>query len=249
MQEDRSIAIAAAKEAGAMMLFGEKYGDKVRMITFDPTYSRELCGGCHVKSTGSIGLFKIKSESAIAAGVRRIEAITAGAAEAFVNEKLTELLAIKTLFKTPLNTPKQVEQLQEEVKMLRKELDAIQQENAMAGQKDLVASAQNVNGIMVVDKILDNVDSKIAKTLAYNILGQLDNSMVIFGILEGDKCQIMVAIEENLSKSKPLHAGNLVREAAKLIGGGGGGQAFFATAGGKNPEGLTAAIESIKESL
>lgn len=249
LQEDRSINIEAAKSAGAMMLFGEKYGDKVRMITFDPSFSRELCGGCHVKSTGVIGLFKIKSESAIAAGVRRIEALTAGAAEAFVNEKLDELQTIKALFKTPLNTPKQIESLMEEVKSLRKELESIQQEQAMSNQKDLVASAKNINGINVVSTILKNVDGKIAKTLAYNIMTQLENSLVVFGIDEGEKCQIMVAIEDNLSKGKGLHAGNMVKEAAKAINGGGGGQAFFATAGGKDSSGLQAAIDSILASI
>ncbi len=249
LQEDRSLDIAKAKEAGAMMLFGEKYGDKVRMITFDPSYSRELCGGCHVDATGKIGLFKIKSESAIAAGVRRIEVLTAAAAEEYVNAQIKELSAIKSLFKTPLHTVKQVETLQEEVKALRKELEQLQGQQAMAKQKDLVASAVEFKYGKVVKTILKDVDSKIAKTLAHHVLEQIGSGVIIFGIEEGEKCQLMVTISEDLTKNPGLHAGNLVRNAAKHIGGGGGGQANFATAGGKEISGLNAGVDALLQEI
>ncbi|HOY12635.1 MAG TPA: alanine--tRNA ligase, partial [Saprospiraceae bacterium] len=249
LQEDRSLDIAKAKEAGAMMLFGEKYGDKVRMITFDPSYSRELCGGCHVDATGKIGLFKIKSESAIAAGVRRIEVLTAASAEEYVNAQIKELSAIKSLFKTPLHTIKQVETLQEEVKTLRKELEQLHGQQAMSKQKDLVASAVEFKHGKVVKSILKDVDSKIAKTLAHHVLEQLGPGVIIFGLEEGEKCQLMVTISEELTKNPGLHAGNLVRNAAKHIGGGGGGQANFATAGGKEVSGLQAGVDALFQEI
>ncbi len=248
LDEKRSIPIAAAKEAGAMMLFGEKYGDEVRMITFDPSYSIELCGGCHVKSTGTIGLLKITSEAAIAAGVRRIEAVTADGAEAYINDKIEELSRVKSLFKTP-NLYKSINDLQDENKSLKKEIEVMQAEKANAKQKDLLASAEDINGVRVVAAHINDIDSKNCKNLAYNIIGSLGSGVVVFGIEEGDKAQVMVAVSEDLVKNKGLHAGNMVKAVAPLIDGGGGGQAGFATAGGKNISGLAHAIDEAKKMI
>jgi alanyl-tRNA synthetase len=244
LDEKRSIPIAQAKEAGAMMLFGEKYGDEVRMITFDPQYSTELCGGCHVKSTGAIGLFKIVSEAAIAAGVRRIEAVTADGAEAYINDKIEELHKVKSLFKTP-NLYKSVHDLQEENKLLKKEMEALIADKANAMQKDLLASAKEVNGTKLITAHITTIDSKNAKNLAYNLLGAMGSGAVVFGLEEGDKVQVMVAVSDDLTKEKNLHAGNMVKALASHIEGNGGGQASFATAGGKKKEGLVTALASV----
>jgi alanyl-tRNA synthetase len=250
LTEDRRISIEVAKEKGAMMLFGEKYGDYVRMITFDPTYSRELCGGCHVKATGEIGYFKIISESAIAAGVRRVEVLTGKAVESYINAHLKELDLIKAVFKSPLNTIMQLEQVVEENKQLRKDLEKLQSENLMSKQNDFVNSAiTSSKGFKYVVQTLESVDGKIAKTLAYNILGTLQDAVVVFALKEDEKATLMVAASESLTKSHHIHAGNLVKNAAPLIGGGGGGQAFFATAGGKNVTGIKDALDKIIEEL
>ncbi len=245
LDEKRSIPIAQAKESGAMMLFGEKYGDEVRMITFDPSYSRELCGGCHVNSTGEIGLFKITSEAAIAAGVRRIEAVSADGAEAYVNDKIEELNKVKSLFKTA-NLYKSINDLQEENKHLKKELEVFAADKANAMQKDLLASTIEVNGIKYISAHLTTIDGKNAKNLAYNLLGAMGSGVVAFGIEEGDKAQVMIAISEDLTKEKGFHAGNIVKALAINIEGNGGGQATFATAGGKKKEGIATALMKAK---
>ena len=240
-KEDRHLPIDAAKKAGAMMLFGEKYGDEVRMITFDDHYSIELCGGCHVPATGVIGMFKITAESAIAAGVRRIEAVTAAGAEMYVNEKLEELDAIRSIFKSP-NVVKSIVDLQEENKSLKKEVEKLQADKAAVLQQTLAASAVKLNGVSYVASHIRDFDSKTAKNLAYNLLASLENGVVVFAIEEGDKVQLMVAISEALTQNTGLHAGNMVKTLAPLVEGGGGGQAFFATAGGKKKEGIPAVL-------
>ncbi|MDF1694921.1 MAG: alanine--tRNA ligase [Saprospiraceae bacterium] len=249
LEEHRSIPIEDAKDAGATMLFGEKYGDHVRMITFDADFSRELCGGCHVSRTGQIGFFKLVSEGGISAGVRRIEAITADRAESYINSHLSELNTIKTLFKNPKNTIKSVEDLQEENKALRKEIESLMAAQASNMQGDLIASAKEINGVKLITKRLEGMDNKTAKTLAFNVSKELDDSVVMFGIVDGTKIQLMLLITEELTKSKDLHAGNIIRELAKEVQGGGGGQSFFATAGGKNPDGLGNAFSKLEEML
>ncbi len=244
-QELRSIPLAEAKSAGAMMLFGEKYGDFVRMITFDENYSRELCGGCHVDATGEIGYFKIISETGIAAGVRRIEAITSMAAEDFLVKELDELNAVRSLFKSSKNIEKQVSDLSDENKALKKEIEKLLAAKASDLQGDLIKNASSINNKSVVSKNLGEMDSKTAKTLAYNVLKELDRGVVLFGIHKDGKAQLMLAIAEELVK-EGLHAGNIVRELAKEINGGGGGQPFFATAGGSKVEGLDKALTKIQ---
>jgi alanyl-tRNA synthetase len=234
LHEDRALQIEEAKKAGAMMLFGEKYGDVVRMITFNPSYSRELCGGCHVKNTGEIGLFKITSEAAIAAGVRRIEAVTAEGAEKYISEKLIELENIKSILKSP-NLVKAIQDLQDQNKVMKKDMENLLTEKANSKQKDLLASAIEINGVKVIKAHITDIDSKNCKNLAYNLLGDLQSGIIAFGIEEGDKAQVMIAITEELTKSHGLHAGNLVKALAP----------FIATAGGKNPNGITKALEEL----
>ena len=249
LQEDRSIPIAEAQAAGAMMLFGEKYGDDVRMITFDEQYSRELCGGCHVKQTGQIGCFKITSENGIAAGVRRIEAITADAAEQYINDNLAELTEIKQLFKNPKHTVKNVADLQDENRDLKKQVEQLMAAQASGMKTSIVAAAEKVNGISFVAKKLEGIDSKSAKTLATNVLTDLGEGVVVFGLEADGKVQLLLAISQSLSESAGLHAGNIIREVSKVINGGGGGQAFFATAGGTNAAGLEEAFALTKSKL
>jgi alanyl-tRNA synthetase len=247
--EEDNLSLAEAREAGAMMLFGEKYGDQVRMITFDKTFSRELCGGTHVPATGEIGLFKILSESAVAAGVRRIEAISAEKAETFVNEELTELNAIRDLFKNPLDTLKNVATLQEENKTLKKEIEKLMATQAGGLKDELKSGAIIINGVNFIAKRLPLNDTKAMKNLAYQLEQELGNALIVFGAEVNGKPQLMVTISETLTKEKDLHAGNIIRELAKEIQGGGGGQAFFATAGGKDSAGLDMAIQKAESFL
>ena len=249
LEEARSLPIEEAKKSGAMMLFGEKYGDSVRMITFDPAYSRELCGGCHVKYTGQLGLFKITSESGIAAGVRRIEAVTANKAEEYVNHQIHELNAIKSFFKNNINTTKNVSDLLDENKELAKEVEKLRGMQASGMKTSLISGAKEISGARVVVAKLKEMDTKSAKTLSVNILSEIDNGLVLFGIEDQGKATIMLSIAENLTKSKGWHAGNIIKELSKEINGGGGGQAFFATAGGTDASGLDKALARLDEFL
>ena len=249
LEEARALPIEEAKKSGAMMLFGEKYGDSVRMITFDPAYSRELCGGCHVKYTGQLGLFKITSESGIAAGVRRIEAVTANKAEEYVNQQIHELNAIKSFFKNNINTTKNVSDLLDENKELAKEVEKLRGMQASGMKASLISGAKEISGARVVVAKLKEMDTKSAKTLSVNILSEIDNGLVLFGIDDQGKATIMLSIAENLTKSKGWHAGNIIKELSKEINGGGGGQAFFATAGGTDVAGLDKALARLDEFL
>jgi alanyl-tRNA synthetase len=246
LHENRYMPIEEAKKSGAMMLFGEKYGDLVRMITFDPGFSQELCGGTHVQATGEIGLFKIVAEGAVAAGIRRIEAITANGAEAFVLQELAELEEVRALFKNAPNAPKQVQNLQDEVKQLRKEIEKLVAEQAGGLKEDLKKQAVLIDGITYIAARLPISDSAALKNLASQLDNELDNAVIVFAAVINGKPQVLVNINKALVQSKGLHAGNIVRELAKEIGGGGGGQAFFATAGGSDLSGLDRALEKAK---
>ncbi len=246
LQEDRSIPIDQAKESGAMMLFGEKYGDNVRMITFNPEFSIELCGGCHVNSTGHIGLLKIVSEGAIAAGVRRVEAVTADKAESHINKELTELQSIRGVFKNPVNTLKNVQALQDENKDLRKQLESFQLQQASATQEHLMTHFVFEKGVNLLTQRLQIEDSKLVKTIGYNLEKAKGDALIVFGYESKGKPQLMVIVSESLTKDDYLHAGKIIKELAAEIEGGGGGQAFFASAGGSNISGLDAALAKAK---
>lgn len=243
LEENRSISIHQAKKAGAMMLFGEKYGDQVRMITFDQNFSRELCGGCHTSSTGTLGLIKIKSESAIAAGVRRIEALTGKEAMAFVDQKIDELSNIKALFKAPKNLSGQIDKLISDNKVLTKEIEKINSERTLKLKDGLIERAiKTEKGYNIITQILYDIDVENAKTLAYSIEQSVDDLILLFGIKNQNKANLLVLISKNLV-SEQIHAGKIIKVIAKEIQGGGGGQGFFATAGGKNPDGIESAIK------
>ncbi|MBX2814935.1 MAG: alanine--tRNA ligase, partial [Saprospiraceae bacterium] len=249
LEEDRSIPIEEAKSAGAMMLFGEKYGDRVRMITFDPEYSRELCGGCHVGATGQLGFFKIVSESAVASGVRRIEAVTAEGAEAHVMEELDTLEGIRGLFKNPTQALQQVESLQQQNKALQKKIDALVNEQLQGGKAKLLEATEDVEGVQFLAQKVDAPDSAALKSLSYELEREMNNAVIVFAAVINEKPQLMITISKELVEGRGLHAGNMVRELAKLIRGGGGGQPFFATAGGSDASGIDQVLKEAKVML
>jgi len=247
IEEARDIPIEVAKEAGAMMLFGEKYGNLVRMITFDESFSRELCGGTHVPATGKIGLFKITSEGAVAAGIRRIEAITADTAEAYIKSELQELDEIRELLKSPTNPAKNVASLIEENKSLKKEIEKLMHAQANALKSELKAQFESVNGFNFLATKISLSDSNAIKNLVYQLEKEVGKAVVVIGAEVNDKPQLMVAISKELTESTDLNAGTIIRELAKEIKGGGGGQPFFATAGGSDLSGLDNAIAKARE--
>jgi alanyl-tRNA synthetase len=247
--EKRSVPIEEAKKMGAMALFGEKYGDFVRVITFDPKFSVELCGGTHVPATGQIGLFKIISESSVAAGVRRIEAITADEAEKFVNENQQRLEQIKELFKNPKDVLGAIKNLLDEKHALEKKLDALNQDRANQLKDELAKKVVKSNGCTLILEKISVPNAEALKNIAYGLRNQFPDLLLILAADVDGKPQVTVMVGEELAKSNAYHAGNMVKELAKEIDGGGGGQPFFATAGGKNLNGLNAVIEKAKKMI
>ncbi|MGF1639157.1 MAG: alanine--tRNA ligase [Cyclobacteriaceae bacterium] len=243
LQEQRNVPIEKAKEMGAMALFGEKYGEFVRVITFDPDYSVELCGGTHIKSTGNIGFLKITSESSVAAGVRRIEALTADAAEAYINNNLTTLEEVKNLLKSPNEPVKSIEALLEERGKLLKEIEQYQLGSLKQLKETLLQKVSQVNGMNFLAARVSLPTADALKKLAFELKNETDNLFLVLAADIADKPQIAVMIAENLVSTKGFNAGKIVKELAREIEGGGGGQAFFATAGGKKMAGLDSIVE------
>jgi alanyl-tRNA synthetase len=238
LKEQRYVPYEQAISSGVTALFGEKYGDLVRIITFDDHFSKELCGGTHVQATGQIGYFKIISESAVAAGVRRIEAITADKAEAFVLEQNRALNELSTLLKGNKDVVSAVSALLEENAKLRKEADKGVVEQAANLKNKIIHHMRTINGMTFIAAHVDLPSAEAVKNLAYSIADMVDNMFLVFTTLIDDKPGITVMLSESLVLDKKLNASNIVRELAKDIQGGGGGQPFYATAGGKYKEGL-----------
>ena len=246
LDERRSVPIDEAKAQGAMALFGEKYGERVRMIIFDTNYSVELCGGTHVPATGNIGLFKIISESSISAGIRRVEAITAEAAEAWLDQQESLLNEVKEALKQPKDLRKAIEALLTEKSQLQKQVDTLQQKEAVGLKDTLLKKAHETNGVSVIIEQISLPSADVLKKLAFDLKNQQDKLVLVLAADVGGKPQITVVIDESLMKSYDLHAGKLVKELAKHIQGGGGGQPFFATAGGKHLAGLEQVIQEAR---
>ncbi len=246
LEEKRNTPMEIAMEMGAMALFGEKYGDTVRVIKFGD--SVELCGGTHVQTTGEIGLFIITHETAVAAGVRRIEAITGKTAEAFYKKKAGLLDCLSAHLKNPKDIVKAVSDLTEKNAQLQKEIEQLKKEKAKGVKSELKSAIKEHNGIQLLSETVE-LDGNSIKDILFQLKGEVDNFVGIIGGKADGKCTLSVIASDNLVKEKDIHAGNLVRSASKHIQGGGGGQPFFATAGGKNPDGLEAAIAEIEESL
>ncbi|TFG76306.1 MAG: alanine--tRNA ligase, partial [Flavobacteriales bacterium] len=246
LQEQRNVPMEAAIKEGAMALFGEKYGDAVRTIRFGQ--SIELCGGTHVKNTADIWHFKIISEGAVAAGIRRIEAITSDAVKNFYAESNQHLLEIKALLNNPQDPIKAVTSLQEENARLRKEVESYNKEKAKNLKSDLLQELEAVNGVQFLAKKVD-LDAAGIKDLSFEMGHDQENLFLLFGTEQDGKALLSCYISKSLVKSKKLDAGSIVRELGKYIQGGGGGQPFFATAGGKNPEGIMEALQHAKAYL
>ena len=245
--ELRNVPIEEAKAMGAIALFGEKYGDFVRVITFDKNYSVELCGGTHVAATGQIGLFKIISESSIAAGVRRIEALTAEAAEKFINRNLELVSALTEVLKNPKDLQQAVESLIRERHQLQKDLEKIHVQQANTLKDNLIGKVAAREGVNVLIEKVSLPSADTLKNMAFGLKAKVDNLFLVLAANIQNKPQIAIMISENLVADKNLNAGNLVKELAREIKGGGGGQPFFATAGGKDVSGLDKVVEVARE--
>ena len=242
LEEKRNVPINDAKAMGAMALFGEKYGDYVRVITFDPSYSVELCGGTHVPSTGVIGYFRIVSEGSVAAGIRRIEAVTAQGAERFAREEAVAIREIKSLMRSPKDLIQSVNALLDEKLQLEKRIEKLNQEEVNRVQKELVGQVKKSNGRSELIAKVSLPDANALKNLAFGLRNQFEDIVLVLAAEIDGKPQVAVMIGDSIVAQGKLHAGNLVRELAKEIQGGGGGQPFFATAGGKNLAGLDAVV-------
>jgi alanyl-tRNA synthetase len=249
LDEKRNVPIEEAKALGATALFGEKYGDFVRVITFDPTYSVELCGGTHVPATGHIGLFKFTGEGSVSTGVRRVEAKTSAGAEALVNEQMAVVTELKELLKAPKDVVKAVQALLEERSALQKQVEALQNEKVQQLKNQLLEKIEVVNGHSRLIEKVDVPSADALKQLAYDLKAKVDNLAVVLGADINGKPQLAVMLPDSLIQGKNLNAGQVVKELAKNIKGGGGGQPFFATAGGSDVSGLDAALAQGKELL
>lgn len=246
LDEQRSIPIDDAISQGATALFGEKYGESVRMITFDPDYSRELCGGTHVQATGEIGLFKISSEQSVAAGVRRIEAVTSIGAQKLVDQQFELVKSVSDLLKNPKDVISALEGLINEKNDLSKKVERFQQQAASLLKDELISRVENINGVSLIIEQVEIDSADAMKQLAFDIKNKVDNLVLILAADVGGKPMIAAMIADHLVADKSLNAGQLVRELAKEIGGGGGGQPFFATAGGKDIKGLPIVVSKAK---
>ncbi len=242
LEEHRELPIQKAKEMGAVALFGEKYGDIVRTIGFGE--SVELCGGTHVMATGQIGIFRILSEASIAAGIRRIEAVTAEKAEELIDSQSDLLRELGNMFKNQLNIRKNIETLLQENSLLSKQLDALRQNMMNIEKRSLIDSAANVNGVLVIKAVVKPFLVDNLKDLAFQLRSDIDGEMVaLLGGESHGKAQLAIIVSESLTGEGKINAVELVKQVSKEIQGGGGGQAFFATAGGKKPSGLEAALK------
>ncbi len=245
LQEHRDVPIDEAKKMGAIALFGEKYGDVVRIIQFAD--SIEFCGGTHVKSTGEIGFFKITKESAIAAGIRRIEAITSVEAEKYIFQKLDLFSEIEEKLKNPTNIVQGIEKLLEENTTFQKEINEFRKRQKSVLKEVLKKSIRLENGYNILSAQPDGLSASDVKDIAFQLKKEVENLILIVGIEAKGKANLSIMISETIVKKEDLHAGKIVKEAAKEIQGGGGGQPFFATAGGKNPAGIAKAIAKAEE--
>ena len=242
-EEQRNIPMQKALDEGAMALFGEKYGDTVRMVKFGQ--SAELCGGTHVKNTGDIWHFKIRSEGAVASGIRRIEAITSDAVKDFYFDNNRSLYEIKDALGNAQDPVKAVANLQEENTELKKQIAGLLKDKAKNLKGDLVKELQDIEGIQFLAKKID-LDAAGIKDLSFEIGQNHDNLFLLFGTEQNGKALLSCYISKELVASKNLNAGTIVKALGKYIQGGGGGQPFFATAGGKKPEGINQALEAVK---
>ena len=244
LEEKRDYPIEEAKKLGAIALFGEKYGDKVRVVQFGQ--SIEFCGGTHVSATGKIGMFKIVAESSVAAGIRRIEAVTGVKAEELMETYEDTVKGLKSLLNNVPDLASAVQKSIDENATLKKQIDEFMKEKVIALKERLLKNVQDIRGVKVI-KFVATMPAQVAKDLAFQLNNDIqDNFLFIAGTEENDRPMLTVIISKDLVE-KGLNAGKMVKESAKLIQGGGGGQPYFATAGGRNKDGLREAVDKILE--
>ena len=243
LDEHRNMPLDEAREMGAIALFGEKYGDKVRVVRFGP--SCEFCGGIHAQSTGRIGMFKIVSEASVAAGIRRIEAITGKNCEEAIYVMEDTMRALKAMFNNAKDLRGVIAKYIEEHASMKKDIERFEAQAIERAKQNLVERAENIEGVRVVKTILP-LEAAAAKDLAFKVREALpENLLCVIGSTAGQKPLLTVMLSDDLVRDRGLNAGQMVREAARLIQGGGGGQPHFASAGGKNLEGIGAAVDKV----
>ncbi len=245
LQDHRNVPIEEAKKLGAIALFGEKYGDRVRVVQFGD--SVEFCGGCHASSTGKIGMVKIMSESSVAAGVRRIEAITGSKVEELLYNLIDTGNEIRAIFNNAPDLKTAIQKTLDENGELRDKMDKVLRDKAAQIKQAMINSKKEVNGITVLTTCVP-MPPEIVKDMAFQLRSEVENSLVIIGSIYENKPMLTAAAADSVV-AHGVNIGKNIREAAKLIQGGGGGQPHFATAGGKNPDGLLAAVEKLAEIL
>ena len=245
LKEYRDYPIEEAKKLGAIALFGEKYGDKVRVVQLGS--SVEFCGGCHAQSTGRLGMVRIISESSIAAGVRRIEAVTGKAVEDMLDKMQDFMVDLKGLLNNAPDLIATVQRAIAENKELQSQVDEFKAQKAQQLKQILIEKAREVNGVKVITAVLPMAPAA-AKDLVFKIRAAVEGSLIcVLGTHDNNKPQLSIMMSDDMVSDHGLNAGQMVREAAKLIQGGGGGQPHFAQAGGKNADGLSAAVDKVIE--
>ncbi|MCQ2197035.1 MAG: alanine--tRNA ligase [Bacteroidaceae bacterium] len=245
LQDHRDVPIEEAKKLGAIALFGEKYGDRVRVVQFGD--SVEFCGGCHAKSTGRIGMVKIMSESSVAAGVRRIEAVTGAKVEEMLYSLIDNANEIRGILNNAPDAKTAIQKMQSEYNALKAQMDTLIREKAAEAKKQIIASAQDIKGFKVMKAVVP-MPADVVKDLVFQIKGEVADALVVIGSVADGK-PLLTAIAADSVVAAGVNIGKNIREAAKLILGGGGGQPHFATAGGKNPDGIAAAVDKLIEIL
>ena len=243
------VPLQEAKEKGAMALFGEKYAEHVRVVTFDPNYSIELCGGTHVQRTGQIGFFKLTSEGSVSAGVRRIEALTGPIAEEFVRKQNKTIDSLKQLLKSKGELVEDVQKLLDEKASLGKTIERMEEEKTGQIKAQLIQNAQEQEGLKVIIQRADFPNADAPKKLAFEFKQQFPNLFLVLAGTQSEKPFITIMLGDEAKSKTGLHAGKSIREWAKHIKGGGGGQDFFAMAGGSDPSGIEAVLEEAKQQL
>jgi alanyl-tRNA synthetase len=239
-----------AMKTGAMALFGEKYGDVVRVVTIDPNYSIELCGGTHVGATGQLGFFKITSESAIAAGVRRIEAVCGLAAEKIINDQLQQFHQVKEALKNPKDILKALTSISDENASLKKQIEKFQQLQLKALSNELVQKVQQVDGANFIGEIVEVSNADALKKLAFELKQKIKAPVIALTSSIDGKASVVLLFDEAISQQKNLDASAIIKQKiAPLIKGGGGGQKTLATAGGQDTSSLFKVIEAVKALL
>jgi alanyl-tRNA synthetase len=245
----RQMSKDEAVQMGAMALFGEKYGDTVRVVTMDPSYSIELCGGTHVGATGELGFFKITSEGAVAAGVRRVEAIVGAAAEQFLQDQLDQLQQAKEAFKNPKDLVKAIQSLSEENAALKKQLEKFEAQQLKAVKESLLQKVQTVNGYSFIGEVVEVGSADALKKLAFDLKGSLKDYIVVLTAAIDGKASVVVAVDESMP-DKGADASRIIKQTvAPLIKGGGGGQKTLATAGGQDSSALHGVIDAVKKGV